>query len=75
MDKPPQSEPTSTADWLETVRDRFLRVTNLDLHYLTSGEMRNLLELLPAALVYLHTHFIMAKVYETEQDGQTFVDD
>lgn len=75
MEKAPQSEPTYTIDWLETIRDRFFKATSLDLKNLTGGEIRDLLALLPAALVYLHIEFNMTKIYETEQDGETFVDE
>lgn len=71
--EPPET--IATVDWFEEVRDRFFKATNLDLKNLTGGEIRSLLELLPNALAYIHNEYDMAKIYETESDGETFVDE
>lgn len=53
-------------DYLENVRDRFFKQTNIDMKHLTPVEIHELLELLPAALIYLHKEYFMPAIYEDD---------
>ena len=64
------SKHISEEERMEQIRDRFFKTTNLDLKNLTCGEVRDLLELLPAVLVYLHTEFDMVVIFSTDEDGE-----
>jgi hypothetical protein len=48
----------------------FYRLTSIDLLDLSSADVRELLELLPAALLYLHARYDMAVVYKEDGDLQ-----
>jgi hypothetical protein len=56
-------------DALEHFRDRFFKATNIDLFNLERDEVRTLLELLPAALLFLHGRYDISAVYKRDEDG------
>ena len=60
-----------TGEQVETVRNRFFKATNIDICVLEPSEIRDLLELLPLALVTLQQYYDGEYVYaeEDEDDG------
>jgi hypothetical protein len=57
-----------TDDMCAQIRDDFYRLTSIDLLDLSSADVRELLELLPATLLYLHARYDMSAVYKDNDD-------
>lgn len=56
-------------EWMEEIRQRFFRVTNIDMNCLEPDEIHALLELLPSALIYLHQTYFIAVTDGPDDDG------
>jgi hypothetical protein len=54
---------------LEYFRDKFFKATNIDLFNLERDEVRDLLELLPVALIYIHGQYDMSVIYKRDEEG------
>jgi hypothetical protein len=50
----------------EEIRDRFFKITDIDMRHLDPIEVHQLLELLPAALLFLHKEYFMPAIYEDD---------
>ena len=51
-------------DYLETIREQFFAMANIDLANIDPEEVHQLLELLPEALMYLHKQYFMPSIYK-----------
>ncbi len=53
---------------LEDIRDSFAKMSNVDLFNLNATEVRDMLRLLPATMVFLHERYDMAYVYGADEE-------
>jgi hypothetical protein len=57
-----------TVEQFEAIRDRFFRMTNLDIRCMEPAEIRALLDMLPLITIAIQHEWSMAAIYATEQD-------